>query len=355
MVWTRPHDRRLGRSEYRGSGAHSRFPGSQPSGRAGASPRQGQVSAPPVRRTLARSRCHRPRPVEGRRCLTRRPGGPGRRRGCGREPCQQDGQRPRWCAARCAAPVARRARQRLAPTQVVRPSTIAPHGRLRSGERRRLVGVRRCLTRRPAGPVNRRPMVAALPVPRTMARRPRSIAAPSGAVGRGRASPLHEVGRPIPVGDRGITVMRDPPSCRGQALPDPPARRAGHHHASCGWPRSGERCRHRDASPHGAALVRSGRGSASLPPGRVAPPRGRVVARLGSRRSLSGRGRPCRTPERRVALPQRPTAQDTRQGAGCPLALGPRLLERGDEWPDRPLVATLPGQRLDEQRFDSGG
>jgi hypothetical protein len=189
-VWTRPHDRRLGRSEYRGSRAHSRFPGSQPSGRAGASPRQGQVSAAPVRRTLAPSRCHRPRPVEGRRCLTRRPGGPGRRRGCGREPCQQDGQRPRWCAARCAAPVARRARQRLAPTQVVRPSTIAPHGRLRSGERRRLVGVRRCLTRRPAGPVNRRPMVAALPVPRTMARRPRSIAAPVGAVGRGSASPL---------------------------------------------------------------------------------------------------------------------------------------------------------------------
>jgi len=119
---------------------------------------------------------------------------------------------------------ARRARQRLAPTQVVRPSTIVPHGRLRSGERRRLVGVRRCLTRRPAGPVNRRPMVAALPVPRTMARRPRSIAAPSGAVGRGRASPLHEVGRPIPVGDRGITVMRDPPSGRGQAVPNPPAR-----------------------------------------------------------------------------------------------------------------------------------
>jgi hypothetical protein len=79
-VWTRPHDRRLGRSEYRGSGAHSRFPGSQPSGRAGASPRQGQVSAAPVRRTLARSRCHRPRRVGGGWCLTRRPGGPADRR-----------------------------------------------------------------------------------------------------------------------------------------------------------------------------------------------------------------------------------------------------------------------------------
>jgi hypothetical protein len=41
-VWTRPHDRRLGRSEYRGSRAHSRFPGSQPSGRAGASPDRGR-------------------------------------------------------------------------------------------------------------------------------------------------------------------------------------------------------------------------------------------------------------------------------------------------------------------------
>jgi hypothetical protein len=29
---------------------------------------------------------------------------------------------------------------------------------------------------------------------------------------------------PSPIGDRGITVMRDPPSGRGQALPDPPAR-----------------------------------------------------------------------------------------------------------------------------------
>jgi hypothetical protein len=160
---------------------------------------------------------------------------------------------------------------------------------------------------------------------------------------------------PSPIGDRGISVMRDPrPVGVRRCLTRRPGR-AGHHHVSCGWSRSGERCRHRDALPHGAALVRSGRGSASLPPGRVPPPRGRVVARLGSRRPLSGRGRRCRTPERRVALPQRPAAQDTRQGTGCPLALGPRLLERGDEWPDRPLVATLPGQRLDEQRFDSGG
>jgi hypothetical protein len=92
---------------------------------------------------------------------------------------------------------ARRARQRLAPTQVVRPSTIAPHGRRRSGERRRLVGVRRCLTRRPAGPVNRRPMVAALPLPRTMARRPRSIAAPVARSGEAAPRP-YKVGRPIP-------------------------------------------------------------------------------------------------------------------------------------------------------------
>jgi hypothetical protein len=176
-----------------------------------------------------------------------------------------------------------------------------------------------------------------------------------GAVGRGGASPL-QGGTTHP--RRRQRHHRDarPPRRVGvrRCLTRRPGR-AGHHHASCGWSRSGERCRHRHALPHGAALVRSGRGSAALPPGRVPPPRGPVVARLGSRRPPPGRGRRCRTPERRVALPQRPAAQDTRQGAGCPLALGPRLLERGDEWPDRPLVATLPGQRLDEQRFASGG
>jgi hypothetical protein len=197
-------------------------------------------------------------------------------------------------------------------------------------------------------------MVAALPVSRTMARRPRSIAAPVARRARQRPAPTRW-DDPSSIGDRGISVMRDPPSCRGQALPDPPARQGRPS------PRVVRMTTVRGALPPPRRVTARCRAGAQRARQRVAPtrkgaaPRGPVVAPLGSRRPPPGRGRRCRTPERRVALPQRPAAQDTRQGTGCPLALGPRLLERGDEWPDRPLVATLPGQRLDEQRFDSGG
>jgi hypothetical protein len=45
--------------------------------------------------------------------------------------------------------------------------------------------------------------------------------------GRGNASPLHSWGSMLAVGSVGQGVVGDPPCCRGQAVPDPPARRAG--------------------------------------------------------------------------------------------------------------------------------
>jgi hypothetical protein len=45
--------------------------------------------------------------------------------------------------------------------------------------------------------------------------------------GRGSASPLHSWGSMLAVGSVGQGVVGDPPCCRGQAVPDPPARRAG--------------------------------------------------------------------------------------------------------------------------------
>ena len=42
--------------------------------------------------------------------------------------------------------------------------------------------------------------------------------------GRGSASPLHSWGSMLAVGSVGQGVVGDPPCCRGQAVPDPPAR-----------------------------------------------------------------------------------------------------------------------------------
>jgi len=42
--------------------------------------------------------------------------------------------------------------------------------------------------------------------------------------GRGSASPLHRWGSMLAVGSVGQGVVGDPPCCRGQAVPDPPAR-----------------------------------------------------------------------------------------------------------------------------------
>jgi hypothetical protein len=57
--------------------------------------------------------------------------------------------------------------------------------------------------------------------------RPRGIAAPIGAVGRGSASPLQGGATHPRSGGRVRRVGRSRPSGKGQALPDPPARRAG--------------------------------------------------------------------------------------------------------------------------------
>ena len=64
----------------------------------------------------------------------------------------------------------------------------------------RPVGVRRCLTRRPAGAGNACQWVSRCGDDHGGGGRPRSIAAPSGAGGRGSASPLHPVARSIPGG-----------------------------------------------------------------------------------------------------------------------------------------------------------
>ena len=53
--------------------------------------------------------------------------------------------------------------------------------------------------------------------------RPRGIAAPAARAGEAAPRP-YKVGQPIPGRAYGCHVLRQPPSGRGQALPDPPAR-----------------------------------------------------------------------------------------------------------------------------------
>jgi hypothetical protein len=107
----------------------------------------------------------------------------------------------------CAAPLARRARRRLAPTQVVaeRPRCgLCRHGW--AVREPRAVGVRRCLTRR-FHPTRSAP-----------------VWGPGKAAGRGGASPRQ--GCVVPRGWNGwLSPARcSASSCRGQAVPDPPAR-----------------------------------------------------------------------------------------------------------------------------------
>jgi hypothetical protein len=104
--------------------------------------------------------------------------------------------RGRWTLRESAAPQARRARQRLAPTW----GGWWISGYSRSADLR-CVSCETC--------------------------RPRGIAAPRRG-GRGSASPLHGVGGGSAVDPRPATVGPYPPSCRGQAVPDPPARQGRH-------------------------------------------------------------------------------------------------------------------------------
>jgi hypothetical protein len=171
-------------------------------------PTQVGRSVPGVAYACADGWCVIPRSVGVRRCLTRRPGGPANLRwGDGHDASRI--VEPGDACLGCAAPTARRARQRLAPTQVGRsvPGVayacadgwcVIP----------RSVGVRRCLTRRPGGPANLRwgdghdasrivePGDACL-----------GCAAPTARRARQRLVPT-QVGRASPVGRMHTTVRR---------------------------------------------------------------------------------------------------------------------------------------------------
>jgi hypothetical protein len=109
------------------------------------------------------------------------------------------------------------------PYKVGRSSTSAPRGRLRSGDRPRFVGVRRCLTRRP-GRAGRPPPACDVGRGhrRILARNP-NVAAPLARAGEAAPRP-YTMGGAAPVPHLPAPVGRYPPFCRGQALPDPPAR-----------------------------------------------------------------------------------------------------------------------------------
>jgi hypothetical protein len=183
----------------------------------------------PRHRGAARDAAPRPSKVGGfsrRRRLTRRPGrtGTGGATGCPRWRAQSP---PGWLPARLLPRLeARRARRCLAPTQVGRAS---PVGRIHATVRRcalRPVGVRRCLTRparRAGNPVVRRwawwwvgrrgGRCMPRRMPRLEARRARQRLAPT------------QAGRSVPgVAYACADGWCIPPSGRGQAVPDPPAR-----------------------------------------------------------------------------------------------------------------------------------
>jgi len=83
----------------------------------GASPRRGWGGASLTEQVCATVRYDRPRPVGVRRCLTRCPGEAGNRRVRRSAQRRADRGRVRYRLRGCAGPLARRARQRLAPTR----------------------------------------------------------------------------------------------------------------------------------------------------------------------------------------------------------------------------------------------
>jgi hypothetical protein len=91
----------------------------------------------------------RPCPVEVRRCSTCWPGAAANAVVGRWSQCQWERGRGRCMARGCAAPPARRARQRLAPTRGGRYVACAALVRHGLAHRPRPVGVRRCLTHRP--------------------------------------------------------------------------------------------------------------------------------------------------------------------------------------------------------------
>jgi hypothetical protein len=115
--------------------------------------------------------------------------------------------------------------------------------------------------------------------------------------GRGNASPLHGVGGGSAVDPRPASVGRCSPLCRGQALPDPPAQRAGNPtvRRSSRYRRNHARGRY---TPRQSAARRSARWARRcLAPTRWAELPGRVPAGQDSaeRPVLTG-GRRCLTP-----------------------------------------------------------
>ena len=139
---------------------------------------------------------------------------------------------------RVPAPAARPGEAAPRPYMVGRSGTAGTDGRHRSGDRLRPVGVRRCLTRRPARagtPYRRRPPAWGVErLSRGSHRRDRPDHCTNAGRGRlsrrvaraGEAAPRPYRGMP---GVPGRAFVRDgwaqSPSCRGQAVPDPPARK----------------------------------------------------------------------------------------------------------------------------------
>jgi len=92
----------------------------------------------------------------------------------------------------CRAVRRGRARQRLAPTPCANPSPIGRRCITGWCHHARPVGVRRCLTRRPAGPADR-----TAPATHVRAQASPRIAAPMARAGEAPPRP-YNVGRPIP-------------------------------------------------------------------------------------------------------------------------------------------------------------
>ena len=153
-------------------------------------PRPRTMHTPPRRSTRAGS-LHDPPSCRGRAL----PDPPAQRAGIvhrGQTAAVRRCSAARACATLVAA---RRAAGEAAPRpyMVGRSGAAGTDGRHRSGDRPRPVGVRRCLTRRPGGPAHAGGD-ASVVVPGNVAAVPHAalrVAAPSGAAGRGSASPLH--------------------------------------------------------------------------------------------------------------------------------------------------------------------
>jgi len=132
---------------------------------------------------------------------------------------QRNRARGRYTPRQSAAPLAPRARQRLAPTWGGWRISGGPSTCLGGAVQPPCVGVRRCLTRRPGGPATRR--CADRPgtgeTVYVVDTRHGNLPRAGRRGGRGSASPLHGVGGGSAVDPRPASVGGTAPLCRGQA------------------------------------------------------------------------------------------------------------------------------------------